>query len=252
MPLPTVPPSGCPIEIVAHRGVSKEAPENTLAAVELAWQLGSDAVEIDVQLTKDGRLAVIHDATLERTAGIARSVRDVDMTELRTIDVGSWKGDEWRGETISELPEILATIPPGRRLFVELKFERFSDTQHQIAESLERDLHNSMIDPHSVVVICFFSGVLALAKKRIKDVSAYLIVEQRPVLLNNATDREFDAQWEPSITWKPSIETIIEISSTAGFDGIELSNTDAVTHDAIVEAKKTTVGFLRLDGKFYP
>jgi glycerophosphoryl diester phosphodiesterase len=58
VPHQTVRPSGCPIEIVAHRGASIEAPENTLASVELAWQIGADAVEIDVQLSRDGHLAV--------------------------------------------------------------------------------------------------------------------------------------------------------------------------------------------------
>ena len=231
-------PSGCQIEIVAHRGASFEAPENTLAAVELAWQLNADAVEIDVQLTRDGKLAVIHDPTLSRTAGIDRSVRDVDMSELRTIDVGSWKDDKWEGETVPELPQILATIPAGRRLFIELKFERFSETQHKIAESLERDFTNSKVDPDSVVLISFFPGVLALAKKRLTELSAYLIAEQNPVLLNDAADRESDLEWQPSVKWQPSIETIISICRTAGFDGIDLSNTEAVTCEAILEARK--------------
>jgi glycerophosphoryl diester phosphodiesterase len=106
-------PSGCPIEIVAHRGASKEAPENTLAAVELAWALEADAVEIDVRLSGDGRLAVIHDATLNRTASVEGCVGEMSMPELRNVDVGAWKGERWRGETISELPKILATIPTG-------------------------------------------------------------------------------------------------------------------------------------------
>ena len=161
MPHPSIRPSGCPIEIVAHRGASIEAPENTLASVELAWQIGADAVEIDVQLSRDGHLAVIHDATLERTAGIDSKVRNLDMSELCTIDVGSWKGDEWRDETIAELPQILATIPTGRRLFVELKGGDETATHSAIVSALQRDLASQNCSPTSVVLISFYPALLA-------------------------------------------------------------------------------------------
>ena len=98
MPHTNARPSGCPVEIVAHRGASAEAPENTLAAIKLAWELRVDAVEIDVQLSRDGQLAVIHDATLNRTAGIEGRVNDMPMSDLRNTDVGASKGEQWQGE----------------------------------------------------------------------------------------------------------------------------------------------------------
>lgn len=225
-------PSGCSIEIVAHRGASIEAPENTLAAVELAWQLHADAVEIDVQLARDGRLAVIHDATLLRTAGVDQLVCDVDLSELRTIDVGSWKDARWRGETISELPNILATIPDGRRLFVELKGGDNAATHPAIVSALQRDLAGSNSAPKSIVLISFYPALLRAAKQALPEFEAFLVVQQKPVSADAKTTNENSS--DPSTTlWQPSIDEIIDMAVSSGFNGVDLSNTAAVTVDAI-------------------
>jgi glycerophosphoryl diester phosphodiesterase len=110
-----------PMEIIAHRGASHDAPENTLAAVRLAWEQAADAVEVDVQLTRDGRLAVIHDSDTQRTGGVAWSVAASSLAELQALDVGCWKDRRFAGERIPALEEVIALVPPGRRLFVELK-----------------------------------------------------------------------------------------------------------------------------------
>ncbi len=109
------------MEIIAHRGASHDAPENTLAAVLLAWQQKADAVEVDVRLSKDGNLVVIHDSSTLRTGKVARKVSDQTLAELRSLDVGRWKGRQWSGEKIPTLEEVLATVPRDRRLFIELK-----------------------------------------------------------------------------------------------------------------------------------
>ena len=109
------------MEIIAHRGASHDAPENTLGAVMLAWQQHADAVEVDVQLSKDGKLVVIHDSSTRRTGRVARKVSDQTLAELRSLDVGRWKGRPWSGETVPTLEEVLATVPRKRRLFIELK-----------------------------------------------------------------------------------------------------------------------------------
>src|SRR5689334_25434220 len=80
------------VEIVAHRGASFDAPENTVAAIELAWKQSADASEFDVYLTKDGKLVVIHDATTKRTANADVRVADSTLAELRKLDAGKWKG----------------------------------------------------------------------------------------------------------------------------------------------------------------
>ncbi len=108
-------------EIIAHRGASADAPENTLAAIQLAWQQGADATEIDVQLTADGQLVAIHDETLLRTGGVDWSVKDCTLAKLKTRDVGSWKSPQFAGERIPTLAEVLDIVPPDKRLFIELK-----------------------------------------------------------------------------------------------------------------------------------
>ena len=110
--------------IVAHGGASYEAPENTIAAFELAWDRGADAIEADVRLTVDGRVVCMHDASTERTADQNLVVADSTLADLLELDVGSWKGRRWRGERVPTLEEVLAVVPPGRQVFLEIKCGR--------------------------------------------------------------------------------------------------------------------------------
>lgn len=107
--------------IVAHRGASEQAPENTLSAFRRAWELGVECVELDVHVTKDGQVVVMHDATTKRIGGRDRKIADQTLAELRELDVGGWKSPAFRGERIPTLGEVLATVPQGRTLFVEIK-----------------------------------------------------------------------------------------------------------------------------------
>jgi glycerophosphoryl diester phosphodiesterase len=109
------------MEIVAHRGASFLAPENTLASVNLAWELGADAVEVDVHLTHDKSIAVIHDENTLRTSGRDHRVAGTRSGELRSLDVGSLKAQKYAGEKIPFLEEVLEVLPAGKTLFVEVK-----------------------------------------------------------------------------------------------------------------------------------
>src|SRR4051794_20206839 len=103
------------MQIIAHRGASHDAPENTLAAVRLAWAQHADAVEIDVHLTRDGRLAVIHDPDTQRTAGIPQLVTETTLADLQRLDAGAWKGASFAGEKIPALEDVFALVPAGKR-----------------------------------------------------------------------------------------------------------------------------------------
>ena len=107
--------------VVAHRGASEDAPENTLPAFRRAWELGVECVELDVHVTRDGHVVVMHDATTKRIGGRDRKIADQTLAELRELDVGGWKSPAFRGEKIPTLGEVLDTIPAGRTLFVEIK-----------------------------------------------------------------------------------------------------------------------------------
>jgi len=105
----------------AHRGASAKAPENTLAAFRLAHELGADGVELDVQLTTDGQVVVIHDETLDRTTTGRGPVGTRTLREIKTLDASNdLRG--YQGETVPTLEEVLALVgPTGMSINIELK-----------------------------------------------------------------------------------------------------------------------------------
>ena len=107
--------------IIAHRGASFLAPENTVVAAKLAWELGADAVEIDVHLSKDKRVMVNHDKTTHKTGGKNFLVKNTSSADLRKLDVGKWKSDEYAGEKIPFVEEVIETVPSGKTLVIEIK-----------------------------------------------------------------------------------------------------------------------------------
>ncbi|HPF04130.1 MAG TPA: glycerophosphodiester phosphodiesterase [Bacteroidales bacterium] len=109
------------VSIIAHRGASWLAPENTVAASRLAWDLGADAVECDIWLSKDNRIICIHDATTKRTTGEDFRVSETDSETLRKLDAGSFKDEKYRGEKLPFLHELIKAVPKGKELVVEIK-----------------------------------------------------------------------------------------------------------------------------------
>jgi len=108
--------------IIAHRGSSFTAPENTVAAAKLAWEQNADAVELDIYLSKDNRVMVLHDGNTKRTTGQSFINKDTNSEVLRTLDAGSWKDDRYyKGETIPFLEEMIATVPKGKKMVIEIK-----------------------------------------------------------------------------------------------------------------------------------
>jgi glycerophosphoryl diester phosphodiesterase len=114
--------------VVGHRGAAAHAPENTMESFRLGVEMGADAIELDVHLTRDGQLAVIHDETLERTTDLQGSVREMTMKEIRRADAGyrfaSPDGSfpfRGKGLKVPTLPEVLRWLPSGTGLVVEIK-----------------------------------------------------------------------------------------------------------------------------------
>ena len=98
------------LEIIAHRGFSSIAPENTLAAFELAIARGADSIEFDIQLSADGVPVVFHDATLDRITGVSGKVRETNLSELQTLNAGKWFSDEFSRKKIPTFKEALAIL----------------------------------------------------------------------------------------------------------------------------------------------
>ncbi|MGM0436270.1 MAG: glycerophosphodiester phosphodiesterase family protein [Bacillota bacterium] len=125
-------------EIVAHRGASEDAPENTLSAVELALEQEADAIEIDVRMTDDGTVILMHDATLGRTTNDSqnRYVRDVTYDEIRQLDAGSWFSSEYEGEPVPTLEEVLEVVGRRSNLFIEMK-DKSGAMNERVVELIE-------------------------------------------------------------------------------------------------------------------
>lgn len=128
--LPDAPPQRVGPVVVAHRGASADAPENTLAALLEAVRLGADVVEFDVRRTRDGAFVLCHDAGLERTTDARQAlpgrsswlVGDLTLDEIRRVDAGRWKSSSFAGERVPTLEEALEVLrPTGVDALVELK-----------------------------------------------------------------------------------------------------------------------------------
>jgi glycerophosphoryl diester phosphodiesterase len=155
-----------PVLAVAHRGASVRAPENTLAAIREAAALGADAVEVDVQRTRDGALVLMHDATLARTTDAATrysprapwSVGSFTLRELRRLDAGSWKSPRFARERVPTLRQTLRTIGElgDLRLLLELKRpERHPGIVADLARVLLGAQRDGLLDTRRVVVQSF-------------------------------------------------------------------------------------------------
>lgn len=156
--------------IVAHRGASADAPENTLASFRLAWEQGADAIEGDFRLTRDGQLVCIHDADTRRVAGVSGLVARSAFSKLRRLDVGSWKGSRWRGERIPTLEEVLEILPSGKRFFAEIKSGVMAISR--LASALRADPARR----RQMVLICFNPAVIRAARRVLPEITANLLV----------------------------------------------------------------------------
>jgi glycerophosphoryl diester phosphodiesterase len=147
--------------IIAHRGASFDAPENTLASFRLAWEQGADGIEGDFMLTADGEIVCFHDRDAQRLAGDPRIVRQSTLPELRSLDVGRWKGERWQGERIPTLEEVIGVIPAGKKFVVELKDEP------DIVEPFGRAIAASDFNPDDLLVITLVDETAAECRRQL-------------------------------------------------------------------------------------
>lgn len=129
------------IKVIAHRGASSQAPENTLASIQTALDLNADMIEIDIHLTKDNKLIVLHDETLERTTNGTGNVSGYTLKELKTLDAGSWFSKEFLGEQLPTLAEVLALINGRAICLIEIKWEQ-EKPYHGIEEKIVNEIIN--------------------------------------------------------------------------------------------------------------
>jgi len=159
------------VEFVGHRGASYLAPENTAAAAKLGWELGADGVEIDIYVTPDNKVMVIHDKTTKRTTGTDYKVSETKSKVLRKLDAGKWKDEKYTGEKIPFLKEILKAIPNDKYLVIEIK------TGPEIFPALEKVIKKSGKEKQ-IKFIAFSWESITTAKKIFPDNDCYWLTSK--------------------------------------------------------------------------
>lgn len=199
--------------IIAHRGASHDAPENTLAAFNLAWQQGADAIETDIWMTLDGKLACIHDHTTERTSARKLNVTTSTFAQLQQLDVGMWKDKKWKGERIPALPEALEIVPKGKKILVEVK------GGPPMVPTLINVIQDSPLSNDQVVVISFNQEVVLEVKSVRPNLKALLLIS-------------FDCDVN-SGSWHPSQNSLLKTLKEIKADGLGASAADCVNQSYV-------------------
>ena len=189
------------VEIIAHRGASHDAPENTLSSMKLAWEQKADAVELDLWLSEDGKLVVIHDSDTKRFGGRTNKIATQTWEELQRVDVGGWKNPRFKGERIPTLESILETIPSGKRAVLEIK------CGPEIIPEFVRVIRASGRKPAELAVISFNFDTLRESKMKLPELEHYFLSDYKT---NAATGH------------LPELAPLIAQAKAAKFDGLDL------------------------------
>lgn len=185
------------VEIIAHRGASYDAPENTLAAIRLGWEQQADGMEVDVHLSRDHQIIVMHDANCLRTTGFDGLIADLTSDELLQLDAGSWKSPKFKGEPVPTLEQALALLPPGKYFVVEIKSH-----DHALIPVLEELLARRSIQPEQLVLIGFDYELMKALKAALP--------QYRSLLLSGYDESK-------------SVDELIALCHAANLDGLDLS-----------------------------
>jgi len=187
--------------IIAHRGESHDAPENTISAINLAWERNVKSVEIDIRLTKDHEIVVFHDENTKRISGVRKIVSNSSLEELKHLDAGSNKDIKWKNEFIPTLHEVINTIPAGRKLIIEIK------GNEKILYKLKNELYLSKLKNSQIEIISFNEYILEKARNIMPDYKMLWLLD-------------LDYYW-PWWICRINKQKIIEKVKKMKFDGID-------------------------------
>lgn len=205
--------------IIAHRGESFDAPENTLAAVNLAWQRNADAVEVDVHLTKDNHVIVIHDPNTKRIGNQNKKIKDSTLDEIKQVIV---EDNKCTNEKIPTLNEVLSSVPFLKKILVEIK------TGNKIIPPLVNLINNSNLETNQIEFIGFDFRTMAEVKN---------FLPQHNVLWILKLERTWSNKF-----FHPSIKKIILKAKENNIDGLDLWAGKNINTNLIREIK--TAGLL--------
>ena len=193
------------VEIIAHRGASFDAPENTMASFKLGYEQKADAVEIDIHLTKDGQIYTIHDYDTLRVSGVSNKIDQTTFEDLRKLEVGQW--GQWKGKGFSEkgpgIDEVLALIPNGKKMFVEIK------VHPEILPALDEAFKRSGKKDKQLTIITFHYDTAEESKKLWPKKEVYWLVGWKK-------DKQTGEY--------PNIDDLIVKAKAAKLDGLNLNS----------------------------
>jgi glycerophosphoryl diester phosphodiesterase len=161
-------------KFIAHRGASADAPENTMAAFQLAWEQGADGIEADFFLSADGQVVCIHDKNTKKTGSGNLEVGKSTLAQLRSIEYGAWKNPKFKGEPIPILADVLDGIPEGKWFFLEIK------DSGKIVPAIAEIIKAKRPDTDRLVIISFHAQVIQACSE--------LLPEYRAILLSDLKD----------------------------------------------------------------
>lgn len=221
--------------VIAHRGASGYAPENTLAAFRRAIAMGATFIETDLQLSRDARFVAIHDATVNRTTNGQGTVHDLTLADLRKLDAGSWFGSEFAGERIPTLEEILEFAKKHDVVFyLELKPGGSWGGEHALISALREsgEIARTVVisfDPEILISVrnieptlmtgFLFDGKIADPLEKTIEIGARQIAVRgdlvSPRLLKEARARDLQL-----VCWTVNHPGHMRLLAEAGVDGI--------------------------------
>jgi glycerophosphoryl diester phosphodiesterase len=158
--------------IFAHRGASAHAPENTLAAFELALAQNADAIELDVKLSADNQVVVIHDPTVDRTTANPGRVKDLSLRQLQSLDAGSFFSQKYRGEKIPTLEEVFEAV--GKCTFINVELTNYNTPRDQLVEAVCTLIKKFGLEQR-VMFSSFFASNLSKARAYLPEVPRGLL-----------------------------------------------------------------------------
>lgn len=206
--------------IVAHRGASYDAPENTLSAFRLALEQGADGIEGDFYVTKDQQVVCLHDKDTKRTAGKKLDVAESTLSELRSLEYGAWKGPEFAGEPIPTFEEVLKLLPPGKLFVIELKTG--PEIVPLVKKCLEAD--SKKRDCRDFLFISFHADTIAKCKELLPTIRAHWLTGFK-------TDKETGV-------CTPDADTICRTVAEIGADGVGMQgNRQQIRNNFVVDLK---------------
>ncbi|MDE6025269.1 MAG: glycerophosphoryl diester phosphodiesterase membrane domain-containing protein [Lachnospiraceae bacterium] len=234
--------------VTAHRGDSEHAPENTMAAIALAFENQADIIEIDVRQTIDGQFIIMHDASMERTTGVNKNVEDATFEFIQQLDAGGWYSEEYKGEKIPTLEEVLAYGQENNIfLNIELKpadsnynyeegvmelIEKYDYTDHCYVASTEYNILKKMKEINPDIKTLYIMKMAFGNFGNMQDIDAFSI---RHNFISNEIVRDIHKQGKLVYGWTINTEESIKKLLLMDVDGV-ITDAPYETKDIIYNA----------------